>query len=393
MNKLFIIIGAISILLILLGVWLYMLLFNQPSQDTNDLFANFNFFGDQADTPIPLPDPEQDTDPQVNVGASTLRQLTTRPVIGFTEVFATSTEPVYITYAEAGTGHLYQINMEDGEEERISNTTIPNASVAALSPDSEAVAIRSGFNVGSSVVYGTLNGSGGLDNRPLAVNVYDFTFANDGTLLYSESTATGLRARALTPASQTSITLFELPFRAAEIVWSRDDSSPHHVYTKPNTALRSHLYQVVNEQLIRQPITGTGITASANDNFIVYNQLFTTEHVGFVYDKVLNTRSEVPIVPVAEKCAFANTTSHLLYCGYDITIYDNNFPESWYKGTISLSDRIWEIDVRNGAATQLTNPLQVAGREIDIIDMTASADTPMLYFINKHDQTLWSYER
>lgn len=391
MKKILIIIGGLSILLILLGVWLYMLLFNQPHQAGGDLFADFNLFGNQDSVPVPPPEPE--TDSQVNVNAGKLRQLTTRPVIGFTEVYSTTTNAHFVTYAEAGTGHLYQIDLQSGQEERISNTTIPNASQAVLSPDGNAAAMRSGFTANSSVVYGVRNDFGGLDNQPLAGSVIDMAFSNTGNLLYSELTASGLRAQQLDKVDQVVSTLFELPFRAVEILWSRDDTTPHYVYTKPNTKLRSYVYEVDNGQLMRKPIVGVGITASANANFIVYNQLLGTEHQGFAYDKEFGTQVSTPIIPIASKCAFASPTGSLMYCGYDITVYDYEFPDSWHKGLHNFSDRIWEVDVRAGFASQLVNPLEVAGREIDVTNMTVSENTRMLYFINKHNQTLWSYER
>ena len=393
MKKILLITIPLIVILILIGIWAYMLLYNEPGQTNTDIFSNFNFFGDQATTPIDRPEPETDNEPQVNVGASPLRQLTTRPVIGFTEVFATTSQPHFVTYAEAGTGHIYQINMGSGEEVRISNTTIPNASHAVFSADGQAVAMRSGFNTNSEVIYGTLNNDGGLDNRTLSNGISNLSFTTDGNLLYSEVTASGLRARKLDATTQSISTVFELPFREVTIIWGREPNSSHHVYTKPSANLRSYLYRIDDDNPLRQPISGTGITASANENFIVYHELLSTEHIGFVYDKVLNTQVETPIVPIADKCAFSNSTSGLLYCGYDFTIYDYEFPDSWHKGTISFSDRIWEIDLRNGSAEQLSNPKQTTGREIDIIDMTASANTRMLYFINKNDQTLWSYER
>jgi len=392
MKKIIIISGASILLLVLSGIWVYMLLINEPDQN-GSMFADFNFFAEQDTTPFEIPEPTDEAATRVNVGATQLRQLTTRPVIGFTEVFATTSVPYQVVYAEAGTGHLYQINMETGEEKRISNTTIPNASQAEIASDGKTVVMRSGFTANNNVILGTLNEVGGLDNQTLPFPIADMVFSTTGNLLYTEPTENGLRARQLQVTDQVTNTLFEIPFRDAEIIWSLDGVAPHYVYSKPSAKLQGYMYAIENNRLQRLPIAGPGITAVANARFVNYSQLFTTEHIGLTFNTSTRETTGTPIVTIPEKCAYQDSTSSILYCGHEIAIYDFEFPDSWYKGIKSFSDRLWAIDLEEGSAQQLANPVQISGREIDMTHMTASANTDMLYFINKHDNTLWSYER
>jgi hypothetical protein len=103
------------------------------------------------------------------------------------------------------------------------------------------------------------------------------------------------------------------------------------------------------------------------------------------------TTTEIPLVFEPHKCVFGVKQTSVLYCGYEITQYGSNFPDDWYKGTRSFSDRIWRVDLNTSQATQLVNPVQASGREVDIIDMTLSADEKSLYFRNKNNNTLWQY--
>ena len=70
----------------------------------------------------------------------------------------------------------------------------------------------------------------------------------------------------------------------------------------------------------------------------------------------------------------------------------NEFPDNWYKGLISFSDKLYKIDLEKSLAAQLVSPEQETGRELDVIDMNISQEGKVLYFINKNDNTLWMYE-
>jgi hypothetical protein len=81
-----------------------------------------------------------------------------------------------------------------------------------------------------------------------------------------------------------------------------------------------------------------------------------------------------------------------MYCGYELTDYSYNYPDDWYRGTRSFNDRIWQLNLTTGSASQLVSPEKETGRQIDITNMNTGLDGKMLYFTNKNDNTLWLYE-
>jgi hypothetical protein len=90
---------------------------------------------------------------------------------------------------------------------------------------------------------------------------------------------------------------------------------------------------------------------------------------------------------------FLDANSATLYCGYDLgSSYTYEFPDNWFRGDVAFNDRIWKIDLAKLTATQIVNPLAVAGQEIDIINMSINTIGTQLYFLNKHDNSLWTYE-
>lgn len=392
MKRSTIIITSSVVVIILLAVWVYLLLFNTPGE-AGERFANFTLFGDREVAILPpeeelfLPPPE----PTVNVAASPLRQLTTRPVVGFVAIQQSSTTPEHVLYVEAGTGHIYRIDLESGEEIRVSNVTIPQASKAAFSPDASYVAIRSGFSNQNDVAFGSLDDTSTLSSQVLPGVIRDFAFSSRNELLFTEANQSNLTARALQPETRTTRTLFTVPFSAGTVQWSPDPSFAHHLYVSPASSLMGYFYTVQNGSIAREPIMSRGLMAIANSRFIAYNQLTERQHDSLFFDRVSREVSPSPIMTIPEKCTFTTATSSILYCGYQITEYFYTFPDDWHKGTRSFTDSIWEVDLETGSASQLINPLQVTGREIDIIHMTLAPNGDTLFFTNKNDRTLWMF--
>lgn len=391
MKKTFLIIGGISIIGILFIIWLYLLLYGTP-KPVADVFTNFNLFGNTSAPVGELPQLELPNEEIVDVTTDKLRQLTVRPIIGFRQYSAASTSPRRILYAESGTGHIYQINLETGEEIRLSNTTVPNAEGAAFSPRLGYVAIRSGYQNQNEVVLVELNESGTGVATTLTSRLSDFSFSVDNELMYTELTSSGTNGLSLNPKTKALRTIFSLPFQSATMVWSRDGITPHYVYPKASSKLFGYLYAIKNGVLVRQPAAGLGLMGSANPDYISYTTVPGQEPLSFIYNLKTDTTETSPITTEPTKCAFGTRTAARLYCGSAITAYGYNFPDDWYKGTRTFSDRIWQLNLKDKTARQLIDPLDIVGRELDITGMQVSADEKMLYFVNKNDSTLWTYE-
>jgi hypothetical protein len=392
MKKITLIIIGITAVIVLFLVWVYLLIYGTPTK-VNEFFTDFSFFSGEAVTEItPDPTPVDETPVVVDVVKDKLRQLTTRPVIGFYEFQATTTEPKFIHYAEAGTGHIYQINLVSGEEIRLSNTTVPNAETAVFSPDGNYVAIRSGYGISSEVVLITLIPGGSGEAEPLTPIMTDFTFSFENELLYTEQSGIGTLGKAMSLKTKVSRTQFTIPFQQVTMVWSHDATTPHYVYPKATAKLNGYLYAIVNGTIVRQPIDGLGLTAKASADYIFYTEVPGAEPISYFYEITTRKLSSSPILLEPSKCDFSPRSKSTLYCGHELTTYSYNFPDDWYRGTRSFSDRIWLIDLKSQSASQIVSPPQVAGRDIDIIKMRVASDAKMLYFVNKNDNTLWLYE-
>ena len=393
MKKTSLIIFGIGAVVLLFAIWLYLLVFGTPTKVT-EYFTNFSTFtSGPAPEPIPTTEPAPVT---IDVKKDALRQLTTRPVIGFAEFkdISNGTMTRLIRYAEAGTGNIYEINLESGEEVRLSNVTVPNAESAAFSPNGTYIAVRSGYSTQSKVILLTLTtGSTSADSVLLDPQIVDYTFSNENELLYTVLTSDGTAGSAYTPATSATRVLFTIPFQAVTMVWSHNPAIPHYAYPKTATDLYGYLYAIKGGSIVRQPINGLGLTAKANAEYILKTvQTGNGSPITSAYTIATGKTSPIPAIFEPSKCTFAPNNSTILYCGYEMGSFSADYPNDWYQGDVSFADNLWKIDLKNHSANQMVVPEQVAGRAVDITNLGIGNDGKMLYFINKNDNTLWLYE-
>ena len=120
MNRKVLIGIGVVLIFIVLGVWVYLMIYGVP-KNSDDVFANLGFGSGPIDDSLPPPITEEPTPTILDTETpdpEALRQLTVRPVAGAT-IFADG-DTQYIRYAERGTGHVYEINIASGNESRIS---------------------------------------------------------------------------------------------------------------------------------------------------------------------------------------------------------------------------------------------------------------------------------
>lgn len=386
------IIGAIIVVVILLAAFAYLLIFGTP-KNPDDIFNDLGLAGEEEGGAIVAPPVVEE--PVVNMNRPRLRQLTTKPVIGFTEVAATAAKPIAVQYVEAGTGHIYTIDLTSGKEERISNTTIAEASVASFSPNGDWVAIKAkNDRRATNLTIGTLASSTtNLQTTLIEKAISDFKIINNTELVYTVASPTGLQNIALDLTTGVEKNLFTVPFFEASFQWGTSSDSSHYVYNRPSYTLEGYLYRFTAGKMGRVPVDGFGLTVFDTPEHIGYIEVTDFKPKGYIYNKVTDSRGESPVLMLPEKCTYSKFSIDLAWCAYEMTTLPLEFPDYWYKGTTSFKDTIWEINLTTLQATPLVNTLtETSGREIDIMNMSIGDSESGLYFINKNDNTLWMYE-
>ncbi len=387
MKKTYLIIAGIVSVLLLLAIWLYLLIFGTP-KPVEDFFTDFSFAPESPISTDPIIAPDQN--PTVDIEGNKLRQLTTKPVIGYSEFI--DGENSYMRYVEAGTGHIFNINLITGEESRISNATINQPESAKFSDDGRFVVIRSGYTTLNSYVLIEIENNTVLSNEKFTALMVDYDFSTNGELLFTTYSNDGLEGRSYDLGTKLTKVIFKVPFQSATVVWSKDENTPHYVYPKATSRLNGYLYSIKNGTVNREKATGNGLMAMANNSYIIYTNTLGGGPTSFIYKKDSDEVNGAAVVINPHKCAFSKTSSSILYCGNEEGAEDNDYPDNWLRGEVSFKDSLWEIDLSGGPATGLVEPEVLVGRELDVINLTVGNNSEVLYFNNKSDNTLWMYE-
>lgn len=391
MQKKFFILLAALILILLLAVWAYLFL-NSTGETADDLFAELGLEGEPLPSMVP-PDTNQSASSSINMERAKLRQLTTKPVAGFGEVLASASSSPVIYYAERGTGHIYTIDPISGKEERVSGTTFAQAEQAVFSFDGKYVAISTASNnKAKPLTVSSISTSTRSVTELFTESVTDFSLTSDNYAVYSTPGTQGAVGYKHNLVTGQKSNLFSLPFFEARVQWGSVSTDPLYIYPKPTYALEGFLYEVTGGTLQRLPTSGFGFSAIANADMVVFNAASDNGPQGYIYDRDSGeTRTMLaPVLP--DKC-FLEAVGYEFICGHEASKPVFTYPDSWYQGSISYKDTLYQLNGELMQGESLVDTFITSGRELDIINLHQSTDQTTLYFINKNDQTLWMYEK
>ncbi len=390
MKKQVLIIVSVVIVLILILVWTYLLFFGTP-KSVDSIFTEFGKQGSEDTSLIVPPENKVVESSVVNNEKAKLRQLTLKPVAGFREIINESSSQSILYYVEAGTGHIYSIDLNSGEEIRISGTTIPQAYEAAISAKGDFIAITSVSNAKDKLlVLGSISTSSNSFTEKFSEIVQDFSFGNSDELLYSVSETQGLSAYSYNLKTGVRKNIFSLPFHEATIQWGTKASGTHYAFPNTSYALEGFLYEINNGKLNRLPLDGFGFSALANKEMVLFTAITNEKPTSFVYDRKTGVKKILNTVVIPEKCSLSET-GVVFYCAHEPVTVPYQFPDEWYMGVLSFKDSLWEMNATEFTSTKLVDTLTESGRELDGINLSIGTSTKDLYFINKNDNTLWTY--
>lgn len=387
MNRPLIITIGIILILIVLGVWIYLLFFGTPDSP-DEVFSNLGFELQTQPTTIaaPVAIPEQVT--TIDTTTEALQQLTTRAVAGFTFVSSSSTQ--HVRYAERGTGHIYNINLATGVEEALSRTTIPQTAQAFFSPDGESVALVTHTNYTSNVFVGSLGDAVNLEGIQLPTDAKNVRFLNNTDILYTlaqNGVTNGFRQNLQTLSSSQ---LFSFPFMNIDMTWG-SNLERMYLATKPDRNHEGFIYTIENGDLKPATPSAYGLSALHNNNTMVITFIEDGTYISTIHPTDTE-QTYLPIIAPREKCVFDARIPNQLWCAAPVTIPSTTFVDDWYKGTVTSEDDLWRVDIDSGVAELYVSFKETTGRVIDVATIATSQTSTALAFINKTDQTLWLYD-
>ena len=409
MNKRIFIIGALTIVLILLSVWAYILVYGTPG-NTEDTSTGTDIVSSSDAGEMQFPEANDsfvyDDGPQDQAdagGAPPLRQITTQPVAGYqfvleggeteSETSTTSEQQFSIYYTELGTGHVYRYNPQSNQRDRLSNQTLQQTRKAFITPDGSRAALLRGYNNDQQLILLDLTSTDEntiIDQRDF--NVDNLALAENGDLLYTRRTNSNAVAYRFNVTTESEEQIFTFPLRNITVAWAPTPNGTHYVYQKPSASLRSTVYRVQGNTITRTDISGYNMSLISNGQDIAYSYQTAANESDTIRSEIRigNQSSEaVSTVIIKDKCAF--TTASKIVCGYEFSENRMN-QQDWVRGVTRSNDDLWSIDSTIGSSRLLISPEREAGRQIDIFNIQANSEAEIIGLQNRRDSgSLWIY--
>lgn len=386
MKKSIVITIGVVLILIVLGVWGYLLFFGTPG-DSDEIFTNLGIgpsSGTVADTGDTTEFAATD-ESLINIAGAALQQLTTRPVAGFA---FTGSSTNHVRYVERGTGHVYEIDLESGSETRVSATTIPRVVNAVFSETGNSIALVIENDTSTSVNAGVVSTAGSLERMiELTSGAFDPYFISDNVLRYSVETGNGVRGEQLDIRENTPTTLFTMPLRSVHMLWLGTDI---YLFNKTAAALEGSLYEIVDGYPKPVSEAAFGFSAGVNDSYTFVTHSSGNTYTSFATNKLSGTSNELAVLFVPEKCTTAVLDDSFLWCAASFDTQPTDFMENWYKGVVTSEDFLWLVDIEREQAQLEMDFLRTSGRIMDVDGIKAGTAGVLLR--NKVDDTLWLYD-
>ena len=385
-RTIFIISGSI-LLLIIFSIWVFLLLFGTP-QNLEQAFTNLGLGGD----PTPV-DPNSslilEQTAQLNVNAGSLVQLTTKPVAGHGFITQGSSTTDKLLYAERGVGHIYEIDIATGVENRISAKTFLAVTDAVFSPDGKFVVLVSEEGGSTTAVIENLDSD---TDYKIPSNATNLEFVSDNELRYTVTNQSGTTGYSFDLTEVTTDQIFSIPLTDIDIIWRTNETL---AINKPAPRLRGALFRINGNEMSRIGESGYSLTAiaqqSTSSNYILTG--VNLDRGGVIESQVFNesTRELRPLSILAwpEKCVFNIATQNSLWCASSASELSRTSQSDWHKGLITFTDLLWKIDTISGEATLVENLVETSGRYIDVVDISVDREGSFLLFKNKLDDSLW----
>ncbi len=345
--------------------------------------------------------------------AAVLKQLTARPVAGFT-IFSTSKtisipaadpkeKPTvttvvdhFVRYVSRANGYVYEIKNAEIPLQ-ISNIFIPNVYEAYFA-DSNNTAILRFLRANSQTIAtyslpipplntdGTRTQKSGVyfpDNiSALAVSanqkqVARITHDKNGAIITtSNSAGTGSRVVARSP------------FQQWLVQWNTKNIF---LQTKAAATADGFLYSIDTASARLRRVTGMikGMTASVSPlgTYVLYSESTATGFTAALFNTKTNATSPISLSLLPEKCTWLKNED--LICAGNSSVAAAVYPDNWYAGITHFSDKLYRINAATNTYELMYNG---ESQSFDMTGLIADEDQRLVFFIDKTTGLLWSYK-
>ena len=304
---------------------------------------------------------------------------------------ASSTGDVAVTYIERESGNVFSYLVHAKTLTRTSNKTVPGIQSAAWLPDASLAFVRylSGpdFSTVNTYALSASSSSGFF----LPQNLSDVAVSSTNILMLASGVNGSIASLSRADGTRPS-EIFTTPLSSLRISFA--GKNKYLAFTKPTATLSGSAFVVDGTgsfSRVAGPLNGLVARASSSGTWVLVSHTLGNKMQMNLINTTTGDSLPLPVATIADKCVWTADES-AVYCGVPTNPSENaQYPDDWYQGAVSFSDRIWKIDVA-GRFAQFV--LDFSKETNAILDAEALALDPLntvLVFINKNDGSLWSY--
>lgn len=401
MSRVTIIISVlIFIVLVFIGLW-YWLFFEKgttPMPTPTAPVSNNGF------SPLNPSSPNQT--PTTPTSTSTPTQGTSTPIVDTTvpakvrRIYATpvasglhasstsSTSLVY--FADRGNGHTYIADINGEKPEKISNTTILRVHESLWDKNAKNVIlryIREGNNIVTTISSPL---STEIKARPLSNAISSMAVSPKGDRIFTLENGVGYISK-IDGSVKTEV--FNSPLSGWVVTWPEENTIT--LTTNASNKSPGYLYflNAANKNIVKVlgPINGLTTNTSRDAKKVFYSQYVAGKTETKVFSLTEGSIQDTYLVTLPEKCTWSNLKKTSMYCAVPNQPL-TNLPDAWYKGTVLGNDQIWHLDTVSNSVNKVANLLEETGSTLDAFGLTLDQAELGLFFINKHDLSLWAID-
>lgn len=387
--------------LILAGLWWWLFFERSPSPVSNTASSTrpqaFSPLNPNNNTTQPgsTTTPVQETPVVTNEAPAfvpkKIRKLYSTPVAyGVTASSTASSSSVF--FVDRGTGHVYNMSIDDEKPNKISNTTILRVFESIIDTKAKNIVLRY-IKEGSEIittVFAPIDTE--IKARNATNSLQEVTISPKGDRLFSlEKTMTGALGYISKIDGTAKTLVFDSPLKEWLVSWPEEGTialTTKASYTKPG-----YLFLVNTKTGESKKVLGPIYGLTTNVSRDAKRVLFGLSESGKISTKMLNLADgsiqTTLLQTLPEKCVWSVVKKTSVYCAVP-NEPAQNMPDAWYKGLVNNVDQIWHLDTVTNDIGKLSNLLTDTGTLIDAVNLTLDDKEFALYFINQNDLSLWS---
>ncbi|MHB1316606.1 MAG: hypothetical protein ACYCZW_01980 [Minisyncoccota bacterium] len=358
-------------------------------------FGNLFPFGNTntpiaEETPFATTTPEIVPDQQITTFEQVVRLISNEPVAGST--FIPVEKGDMIRYIEKATGHIFDVPSFENTNTRVSNTTIPQIYQASFTENGSgfiAQYTKDGDNI--ETFYGKLTGDTqekAVVGSILSPYITNIIVSPDGKNIFTlEKKSSGSEGYISTPDGKNKKLIWSSVLK--EFIPQFISNTHVGLQSKPHSSAFGVLFDInttnASNQILISNQTNLTTLPYINKPYILYSNndgLYTLEtRSGLV--------TELSPQTFPEKCVWANNKVYI-YCAVPKSNISAGSLYAWYRGELQYSDDVWEYNIQENNARRVVDLEKLAGRSIDISNISINKNDSLLLIQSKTDGSLWT---